>query len=112
MRRLTTLFPSEFLSDEFQARHEERAGPKLHLLHNVTDETIERIDVTDEKPRDSTLFKTGSWVQGRLVLPDLAYVKCRRFALNAVPTGPIRHKQPRCGENAAVYGVAVVAGEP
>ena len=71
----------EFLSEEFKARHEEQAGAKLHLLHNATDETIERIDVTDEKTHDSTLFKTGSWLQGRLVLLDLAYFKYRRFAL-------------------------------
>ena len=54
----------EFLSDEFQARHEEQAGAKLHLFHNATDETIERIDVTDEKTLDSTLFNTGSRLQG------------------------------------------------
>jgi putative transposase len=71
----------EFLSDESQARHEEQAGAKLYLLHNASDETIERIDVTDEKTHDSTLFKTGSWPQGRLVLLDLAYFKYRRFAL-------------------------------
>jgi len=71
----------EFLSDEFQARHEEQAGAKLHLLHNATDQTIERIDVTDEKAHDSTLFKTGSWLCGRLVLFDKAYFKYRRFAL-------------------------------
>jgi len=77
----TVLRLHEFLSDEFQARHEEQAGAKLHLLLNATDETIERIDVTDEKTHDSTLFKTGSWLQGRLVLLDLAYFKYRRFAL-------------------------------
>ena len=77
----TVLRLHEFLSDEFQARHEEQAGAKHHLLHNATDETIERIDVTNEKTHDSTLFKTGSWLQGRLVLLDLAYFKYRRFAL-------------------------------
>ena len=77
----TVLRLHEFLSEEFKARHEEQAGAKLHLLHNATDETIERIDVTDEKTHDSTLFKTGSWLQGRLVLLDLAYFKYRRFAL-------------------------------
>jgi len=59
----------------------EQAGAKLHLLHNATDQTIERIDVTDEKAHDSTLFKTGSWLCGRLVLFDKAYFKYRRFAL-------------------------------
>jgi putative transposase len=77
----TVLRLHEFLSDEFQARHEEQAGAKLHLLHNATDKIIERIDVTDEKTHDSTLFSTGSWLQGRLVLLDLAYFKYRRFAL-------------------------------
>jgi putative transposase len=71
----------EFLSDEFQARHEELAGATLHLLHNATDQTVERIDVADEKTHDSTLFDTGSWLDGRLVLLDLAYFKYRRFAL-------------------------------
>lgn len=50
----------EFLSEQFQARHEEQAGATLHLLHNATDQTIERIDVADEKTHDSTLFNTGS----------------------------------------------------
>src|SRR6056297_2883389 len=77
----TVLRLHEFLSDEYEARHEEQAGAKLHLLHNATEQTIERIDVTDEKTHDSTLFKTGSWLHGRLVLVDLAYFKYRRFAL-------------------------------
>src|SRR6056297_2313859 len=77
----TVLRLHEFLSDEFQARHEEQAGAKLHLLHNATDQTIERLDVTDEKTHDSALFKTGSWLCERLVLFDLAYFKYRRFAL-------------------------------
>jgi len=77
----TVLRLHEFLSDEFQARHEEQAGAKLNLLHNATDQTIERIDVTDEKAHDSTLFKMGSWLYGRLVLFNLAYFKYRRFAL-------------------------------
>jgi len=40
---------TSFLSEKYEARHEEQAGAKLHLLHNATDQTIERIDVTDEK---------------------------------------------------------------
>jgi len=39
----------------------EQAGAKLHLLHNATEQTIERIDTADEKTHDSTLFKTGPW---------------------------------------------------
>jgi putative transposase len=30
----------EFLSDQFEARQEEQAGAKLHLLHNATEQTI------------------------------------------------------------------------
>ena len=77
----TVLRLHEFLSDEFQACHEEQAGAKLHLLRNATEQTIERLDVTNEKTHDSMLFNTGSWLNGRLVLLDLAYFKYRRFAL-------------------------------
>ncbi|MFQ3320182.1 MAG: putative transposase, partial [Natronomonas sp.] len=77
----TVLRLHEFLSDEYEGCHEGQAGAKLHLLHNATDQTIERIDVTDEKTHDSTLFKTGSWLCDRLILFDLAYFKYRRFAL-------------------------------
>jgi len=56
----TVLRLREFRSEEFQARHKEQAGATLHLLHNATDKAIERIDVTDEKTHDSTLFNTGS----------------------------------------------------
>ena len=70
----TALRLHEFLSEEFQARHEEPAGVKIHLLHNATEQTIERIDVTDEKTHDITLFKTGLWPQGRLILLNLASV--------------------------------------
>ncbi|RAW44570.1 IS4 family transposase [Halorubrum sp. 48-1-W] len=77
----TVLRLHEFLSDQFEARHEEQAGAKLNLLHNATKQTIERIDTADEKAHDSTLFKTGPWLENRLMLFDLAYFKYRRFAL-------------------------------
>ena len=77
----TVLRLHELLSEEYKARHEEQAGAKLHLLHNVTDQTVEHFSVTDEKTHDSTLFKTGSWLEGRLAIFDLAYFKYRRFAL-------------------------------
>jgi len=48
----------------------EQAGAKLHLLHNATEQTIERIDTADEKTHDSTLFKTGPWLENRLMLFD------------------------------------------
>ncbi len=77
----TVLRLHEFLSDEYEAWKEEQAGAKLHLLHNATEQTIEQLDVTDEKTHDSTLFNTGSWLEDRLVLFDRAYFKYRRFAL-------------------------------
>jgi len=52
-----------------------------HLLHNVTDHTIEQFSVADEKSHDSTQFDTGPWLEDRLVLFDQEYFKYRRFAL-------------------------------
>ena len=77
----TILRLHEMLSEEYKARHEEQAGAKLHLLHNATEKTIERFDLTHEKTHGSTLFNTGSWLQGRLILFDLAYFKYCRFSL-------------------------------
>ncbi len=37
------------LSAEDEGRREEQAGERLHLLHNVTDQTIDRFNVIDEK---------------------------------------------------------------
>jgi hypothetical protein len=37
--------------------------------------------ITDERTHESTLFKTGSWLRGRLFLFDLGFSKYRRFAL-------------------------------
>jgi putative transposase len=75
----TVLPLHECLSKEYEARHEEQAGANFHLLNNTTDQKIERNNVTDEKTYDSRLFKTGSWLGGRLVLLDLAHFKYRRF---------------------------------
>jgi len=76
----TVLRLHRFLRDEYQGLREEQAGAKLHLLHNVTDQTLETISITGERPHDSTEFDTGSWLYGRLLILDLAYFKYRRFA--------------------------------
>ena len=76
----TVLRLHRFLREEYRGLREEQAGAKLHLLHNVTDRTIEKISITGERPHDSTEFKTGSWLHGRLLILDLAYFKYRRFA--------------------------------
>jgi len=44
----TVLRLHEFLPDQFEARHEEQAGAKLHLLNNATEQTIERLDTGDD----------------------------------------------------------------
>jgi len=77
----TILRLHEFLAEEFQPRKGEQGGARLHLLHNVTDQTIEQFSITDEKAHDSNGFDTGPWLKDRLVLFDQAYFKYRRFAL-------------------------------
>jgi IS4 transposase len=77
----TVLRLHEFLCEAYEARYEEQAGARLHLLHNVTDQTIDQFSITDERAHDSTQLDTGSWLEGRLALLDLAYFKYRRFAL-------------------------------
>lgn len=70
----------ELLADTYPATHEHRAGAKLHVVHNVTGELIERLDIADERSHDSEFFRNGSWLDGRLLLVDLAYFKYHRFA--------------------------------
>jgi len=77
----TILRLHRFLADTYEPRKGEQGGARLHLLHNVTDQTINRFSVTDEKAHDSTEFDTGPWLKDRLVLFDQAYFKYRRFAL-------------------------------
>ena len=77
----TILRLHRFLADTYQPRRGEQGGARLHLLHNVTDQTIDQFSVTDEKAHDSTEFSTGPWLEDRLVLFDQAYFKYRRFAL-------------------------------
>lgn len=70
----------ELLADTYPATHEDRAGAKVHLVHNVSDETVSHLDISDERCHDSTLFRNGAWLEGRLLLVDLAYFKYHRFA--------------------------------
>jgi IS4 transposase len=55
----------EFLAEEFQPRRGEQGRARLHLLHNVTDQTIDQFSLTDEKTHDSTEFDTGPWLEGQ-----------------------------------------------
>jgi IS4 transposase len=70
----------DLLADAYPATHENQAGAKLHLVHNVTDETLERLDLTDERTHESSRFKNATWLEGRLLLFDLGYFKHHRFA--------------------------------
>ena len=83
----TILRLHRFLADVYEPRKGEQGGARLHLLHNVTDQTIDRFSVTDEKAHDSTEFDTGPWLKDRLVLFDQAYFKYRCFALIDVNAG-------------------------
>jgi len=69
-----------FLS-EFPATHEGVSGLQLYLVHHVTEQSVISAEITDERTYESTLFKTGSWMCGRLFLLDLGFFKYRRFAL-------------------------------
>ena len=77
----TVLRLHRLLAEEFEPRRGEQGGARFHLLHNVTERTIDRFSVTDKKAHDSTEFSTGSWLEDRLVLFDQAYFRYRRFAL-------------------------------
>ncbi|GAA0464876.1 hypothetical protein GCM10008985_22280 [Halococcus dombrowskii] len=60
------------------AAGESRTLAAFHRAYNATaDKTLS----PGERPHDSTEFKTGSWLEGRLLLLDLAHFKFRRFAL-------------------------------
>ncbi len=52
----TVLRFHELLAEVYDGRREEQAGARFHLLHNVTEQTIDRFSVTDEKRHDSTQF--------------------------------------------------------
>jgi putative transposase len=69
-----------FLS-AFPATHEGVSGLQLYLVHHVTEQSVISAEITDERTHESTLFKTGSWMRGRLFLLDLGFFKYRRFAL-------------------------------
>jgi IS4 transposase len=69
----------DLLADTYPATHDDRASAKLHLVHNVTDGTVERLDVSDGRTHDSRRFKNGSWLDGRLLLFDLGYFSYHRF---------------------------------
>lgn len=69
----------ELLAETYPATHDDRAGAKLHVVHNVTGEVIEWLDLAAERSNDSDFFRNSSWLEGRLLLVDLVYFKNHRF---------------------------------
>ena len=76
-----TVFRLHRLLSEFPATHSDQSGAKLHLVHNLTKQSIERFELTDERSHESSQFRTGNWLRGRLLLFDLGFYSYRRFAL-------------------------------
>lgn len=76
----TVFRPHDLLAETYPATHEDQAGAELHLIHNITEGTFERLDFTGERTHESSTFKNGSWVEGRLPLFDLGYFRHHRFA--------------------------------
>ncbi|WP_435186682.1 IS4 family transposase [Halobellus sp. EA9] len=68
-----------FLS-AFPATHPNVSGLNLYLVHSVTAQSVIAWAITDERTHESTLFKTGKWMCGRLFLLDLGFFKYHRFA--------------------------------
>jgi IS4 transposase len=104
----TVLRLRELPSKEYKARHKEQTGLKLHLLDNVTDQTVEHFSVTNEKTHGNMLFNTGWWLEGRAIF-ELAYFKYRRFALIDENDGllcePVE-KERRPGGDGRITGMA------
>ena len=76
-----TIFRLHRLLTAFPATHEEASGAQLYLVYNVTNRTLAQFDLTSERTHESSQFRTGNWLRGRLFLFDLGFYGYRRFAL-------------------------------
>ena len=76
-----TVFRLHRLLSEFPATHEDQSGAQLYLVYNVTKRTLAQFNLTDERTHESSQFRTGNWLRGRLFLFDLGFYSYRRFAL-------------------------------
>jgi len=76
-----TVFRLHRLLTAFPATHEDQSGAQLHLVYNLTRHTLAQFKLTDERTHESSQFRTGNWLRGRLFLFDLGYYSYRRFAL-------------------------------
>ncbi|RLM83504.1 IS4 family transposase [Halobellus sp. Atlit-38R] len=76
-----TVFRLHRLLTAFPATHEDQSGAQLYLVYNVTKRTLAQFSLTDERTHESSQFRTGNWLRGRLFLFDLGFYSYRRFAL-------------------------------
>jgi putative transposase len=76
-----TVFRLHRLLAAYPATHADQSGAQLHLVYNVTKQTLARFNLTDERTHESSQFQTGNWLHGRLFLFDLGFYAYRRFAL-------------------------------
>ena len=76
-----TVFRLHRLLAEFPATHTNQSGAQLYVVYNLTKQTIAQFNLTDERVHESSQFRTGNWLRGRLFLADLGFYNYRRFAL-------------------------------
>jgi IS4 transposase len=76
-----TVFRLHRLLTAFRATHEDQSGAQLYLVYNMTKRTLAQFSLTDERTHESSQFRTGNWLRGRLFLFDLGFYSYRRFAL-------------------------------
>ncbi|MXV63954.1 IS4 family transposase, partial [Natronorubrum sp. JWXQ-INN-674] len=68
-----TVFRLHRLLTAFPATHEDQSGAQLYLVYNVTKQTLAQFKLTDERTHESSQFRTGNWLRGRLFLFDLGF---------------------------------------
>jgi len=67
-----TVFRLHRLLTTFPATHEDQSGAQLYLVYNVTRQTSHSSNsLTNE--HESSQFRTGNWLRGRLFLFDLGF---------------------------------------
>jgi IS4 transposase len=76
-----TVFRLHRLLESFPATHADQSGAQLYVVYNLTKQTIAQFNLTDERVHESSQFRTGNWLRGRLFLADLGFYNYRRFAL-------------------------------
>ncbi len=76
-----TVFRLHRLLTTFPATQEDQSGAQLYLVYNMSKRTLAQFNLTDERTHESSQFRTGNWLRGRLFLLDFGFYSYRRFAL-------------------------------